>query len=444
MQTSLEKPSTLERRLTVEIPEQQIAGEVQSRLDELRKSVRLDGFRQGKAPAAVIKQRFGKRVREEIVGELLQRSFGEALDKEALRPAGQPVIDPVTSEPGNGLTYTASFEVFPEIELAPVEQVQIKRCVCEIGDADIDAMIEKLREQNRDWLAVERPAQDGDRLTIDFEGTIDGEVFKGGKGEDFDIELGSAMMIDGFEDGLRGRTAGDSVELDLQFPADYRNDELAGKPVKFAITVKKVAEPVLPTLDAGFMEKFGVQGGELEAFRSEVRANMEKERDRTLRQRFNNEVMDKLAAANDFEVPAALVKSESERLREQVARDLIMRGINPADAAGEFDRRVGEQALKRVKLGLLMAEIIKDASLRADPAKVRQMIEEMAGSYEDPAAVVKWYYDNPQQLQQVEGICLEDEVVNWVAERAQVIEESTTFDALMNPVQTDETVEASS
>ncbi|MGE0483275.1 MAG: trigger factor [Gammaproteobacteria bacterium] len=444
MQTSLEKPSTLERRLTVEIPEQRIAGEVQTRLDELRKNVRLDGFRQGKAPAAVIKQRFGKKVREEIVGELLQRSFGEALDKESLRPAGQPVIDPVASAPGTGLTYTATFEVFPEIELTAVERIQVKRSVCEIGDGDVDVMVEKLREQNREWLAVERPAQDGDRLTITFEGTIEGEPFKGGSGDDFDIELGSGMMIDGFEDGLRGRTAGDSVELDLAFPDDYRNTDLAGKPVRFAITVKKIAEPVLPTIDADFMEKFGVRGGDLEAFRAEVRANMAKERDRTLRQRFNNEVMEKLASANEFEVPSTLVKSESDRLRQQVARDLIMRGINPADAAEEFDTRVAEQARTRVKLGLLMAEIIKGASLRADPAKVRQMIEEMAGSYEDPAAVVKWYYDNPQQLQQVEGICLEDEVVNWVAERAQVIEETTTFDALMNPVQTDETVEASS
>lgn len=444
MQISLEKPSNLERRLTVEVPEDQIAPKVQSRLEELRKSVRLDGFRQGKAPLSVIRQRFGPRVRDEIVGEVLQSSFSDALGQESLRPAGQPVIDPVSSKPGAGLTYTATFEVFPEFELAPVEQLALTRTTCEVGDADVDAMIEKLREQHREWVAVERPAADGDQLAIDFKGYVDGEIFEGGSGEDFDLELGTGMMIDGFEDGLRGQTAGSEVTLDLKFPDEYRNTELAGKPVRFEITIKKVSEPLLPSVDEAFMEKFGVAGGDMAAFRAEILTNMEKERDRAVRQRFNNEVMEKLAAANDIDIPGSLVAPEAERLRQQIARELIMRGVNPAESADEFESAVQQRAQNRVKLGLIMAEMVKQAELRADPVKVREMVENMAAGYEDPAAVVKWYYDNPEQLQQVEALCLEDMTVNWVADRAQVTEQAVTFDALMNPVQTDEKVEASS
>lgn len=444
MQVSVENSTALERRVTVEVPEDQIAEQVKTRLNELCRTARIDGFRAGRAPLSVIRQRFGRRVRDEIVGDLMQQSFSEALTQQELRPAGQPVIDPVAAKPGEGLTYTATFEVYPDIQIAPVESISLERVKCEIDDADIDTMIDRLREQNREWLTVERAAADGDKLAIDFAGSIDGEAFEGGSGEDFDLALGTGMMIDGFEDGLRGKSAGDEVELDLQFPEDYRNTELAGKPVKFKITVKKVTEGVLPEVDAEFIRKFGVESGELDAFREDVRKNMEKERDRAVHQRFNSEVMEKLAEANDFEVPASLVSGESDRMRQDVARELIMRGVNPADAGHDMDAEVAKRAKTRVKLGLLMAEIIKQAELRADPDKVRRMLEDMASSYEDPAAVVKYYYDNPEHLQQVEGLCLEDEVVNWVANQAQVVEQTVSFDALMNPVQTGEEVEASS
>lgn len=443
MHTSVEKSTTLERRLTVEIPEDRIATEVQTRLDKLSKNARIPGFRQGKAPAKVVRQQFGSRVRDEVVGEILQSSFGEAMNKEDLRPAGQPVIDKVESAVGNGLRYTAVFEVFPQFELAPLENLAVVRRTCEIGDADVDAMIERLREQNKEWLAVERASADGDQLSIDFLGTIDGVPFEGGKGENFTINLGSGMMIEGFEAGLTGKTAGEKVVLDLRFPDEYRNTELAGKPVRFEITVNKVSEALLPELTDEFMQKFGVKEGGVEAFRAEVRQNMEKERERALRQQFTSEVMDKLAIANDFELPSALVQSEAQRLRQQVAREMAMRGLNPSNAIAEFENSVQAQAHKRVKLGLVMAEIVKQAQLKADPAKVHQTIEGMAASYEDPAAVVKWYYENPQQLQQIEGMCLEDEAVNWIAGRAQLSELAVSFDALMNPVQTDNTTEAS-
>jgi trigger factor len=442
MQISVEESSTLERRLTVEVPEERIAEQVKARLVDMRKSARIDGFRQGKAPLTVVKQRFGKRIRDEIVGEILQSSFGEAMSKQELRPAGQPVIDPVSSEPGSGLTYTATFEIFPEFELKPLDQVEITRETCEIGDADIDTMIEKLREQNKEWIAVERGAQDGDQLQINFAGSIDGEPFEGGSGEDFDLALGTGMMIDGFEAGLTGKMGGESADLNLMFPDDYGNKDLAGKAVRFIIDINKVSEAVLPEINQAFIDKFGVSGGDLPAFRDEVRANMEKERERALRQRFNNNVMEKIAGANDFEVPTAMVEAEAGRLRQQVAQELIMRGMNPGDSKDEFESAVRVRAKGRVKLGLIMAEIVKQAELAANPDKVRQMIENMASSYEDSAAVVKWYYDNPEQLQQVEALCLEEDAVNWIAEQAKITEVSMAFDALMNPVQTGQQLEA--
>ena len=444
MQISVEKSSTLERRVTVEVPEERIEEQIDSRLQNLRKSVRIDGFRQGKAPLKVVRQRFGERVRAEIVGEMLQSTIAEAITSEDLKPAGQPVIDPVSSAPGKGLTYTATFEVYPEIDLAPVEQLEIEKYNCEIDEKDVDAMIERLREQNREWLAVERPSQEGDQLNINFEGTVDGESFDGGTGDGFDLMLGTGTMIEGFEAQLTGKSAGEQVGMDLRFPEEYRNEDLAGKAVKFEVTVNKVSEPVLPEVNGAFMEKFGAKDGDMGKFRAEVRENMEKERERALRQRLTNEVLEKISAVNDVDVPESLVKGESQRLAQQMAQEFMMRGVNPPVAGEELEGAIKQRAENRVKLGLIMAEIIKTAELKAPPEKVREMIEKMASSYEDPAAVVKYYYDHPEQLQQVEGTCLEEEAVNWIAERAILTETRISFDALMDPVQTDNTAEAGS
>ncbi len=437
MQISVEKSSALERRLTVEVPEDRIETQVHTRLEDLRKTVRIDGFRKGKAPLKVVRQRFGSRVRAEIVGEMLQSTISEAMTAEDLKPAGQPVIDPISSQPGEGLTYTATFEIYPEIELAPFEALEVEKVTCEIHDDDVAAMIERLREQNKEWLAVERPSQDGDQLNVNFQGTVDGEPFEGGAGEDTDLQLGMGMMIEGFETGLTGKTAGERVELNLKFPDEYRAQELAGKAVHFDVTINNVREAFLPAVNDAFMEKFGVKEGGMDAFRSEVRENMEKERERTVARRLNEEIMEKVAAANSVDVPSSLVEAESQRLRQQMAQEFMMRGLNPSEAGDEFDRVLQQRAENRVKLGLIMAEIIKTAELMAPPEKVREMIENMASSYEDPAAVVKYYYDNPEQLKQVEGQCLEDEAVTWIASQAKITETSLSFDALMEPVQTD-------
>ncbi|MEM7466005.1 MAG: trigger factor [Pseudomonadota bacterium] len=438
MQVTVESPSKLERKLIVEVPEDDIKSQVNSRLKDLTKRVKVDGFRPGKIPFTVMQQRFGAQVREEVVGEVLRQSYAEALTEQDLRPAGEPVIDPVEAKKGEGLKFTAAFEVFPEVLLGPIEELAIERPSCDISDADVDKMVETLRNQHKSFAEVDRAGADGDQLTIDFVGTIDGETFQGGEAEGFELELGAGLMIDGFEDGLMGKKAGDDVSLDLNFPEKYQNEELAGKPVNFAISVKKVAEPALPALDEDFFKNFGVEEGGESAFREEIRENMDRERERALKQKLSRDALDQLHDANTLDLPKSLVDSEVQRMRQQTAQSMMQRGIDPAKMGLDDSEALTEAASKRVKLGLLMAEMVKQAEIKADPAKVRETIEGMAASYEDSAAVVKWYYDDPQRLQEIEAMCLEEEAVNWMVERAQTTDVSISFDDLMNPGQTDE------
>lgn len=439
MQIQVEKSGDLERKMTVSVPEDRIADKVNDRLKELVRTVKIDGFRPGKVPFGVVQKRFGPRVREEVMGEVLRTSFSEALTAEELRPVGEPSIEPGNIEPGNGMSYTATFEVYPAIEIAPVEALKIEKPVCEIVDADLEKMIETLRDQHKTWNPVERDSADGDQVTIDFEGKIDGEIFEGGTAENFELVLGLGHMIDGFEEGLVGKAAGAETVLELKFPENYQATHLAGKDAQFKVTVKQVAEPVLAELDDEFFAKFGVTEGGEEAFRNEVRENMERERARALQRQFNTAVLDTVAAANELPLPRALVEAETRRMQQQALQSMMQRGappenFDPAVMADMFQ----EPAEKRVKLGLLMAEMIKTAGITADPAKVRETIESMAASYEDSAAVVKWYYEEPQRLQEIEAMCLEDEAVNWIVGRAQVSEVPISFDDLMNPVQTDD------
>jgi len=425
--------------MTVSVPEERIADQVKDRLKELVRTVKIDGFRPGKVPFGVVQKRFGPRVREEVMGEVLRTSFSEALSAEELRPVGEPSIEPGNIEPGNGMSYTATFEVYPAIEIAPVEDLKIEKPVCEIGDADLTKMIETLRDQHKTWNPVERESADGDQVTIDFEGKLDGEVFEGGTAENFELVLGLGQMIDGFEEGLFGKTAGAETVLELKFPENYQAQHLAGKDVQFNVTVKQVAEPVLAELNDEFFAKFGVTEGGEEAFRKEVLENMERERERALQRKFNTAVLDTVAAANELPLPQALVAAEIQRMQQQALQSMMQRGappenFDPAAMADMFQ----EPAKKRVKLGLLMAEMIKTAGITADPAKVRETIETMAASYEDSAAVMKWYYEEPQRLQEIEAMCLEDEAVKWIVGRAEVSEVPISFDDLMNPVQTDD------
>ncbi|MEN9728086.1 MAG: Trigger factor [Pseudomonadota bacterium] len=439
MQVSLEQPGGLERRLKIEVPEQQIADQVRSRLQSVARNARIDGFRPGKAPARVIERQFGPRVRGEVISEVVRTAFVEAVTTHQLRPVADPVINPLTAEEGQGLAFTATFEIFPEVTLAPFEELDIEKPECEVTDEDLEKMIQVLREQSKEFQEAARPAADGDRVQMDFEGTLEGEEtpFENGSAKDFNLILGQGRMIPGFEEGLAGASAGDERTLNLKFPDDYHNTDLAGKSVAFKVKVNKVEAPVLPDLDDAFFARFGVEEGGLDKFRSEVRANMERERDRALARRFNEQVLERLREQNALDLPKALVRAEAMRMLQEMRRTLAMRGLDPAQFGGGEDLGGFEApASNRVKLGLIMAEVIKLADIKPQPAKVRERVEALAASYEQPEALIKWYYEEPGRLSDIEGLCMEEEAVAWIVEKARVKPVSLSFDDLMNPRQT--------
>lgn len=439
MQVSLEQPGGLERRLRIEVPEQQIADQIKTRLQSVARTARVDGFRPGKAPSKVIERQFGARIRTEVISEVLRSSFSEAVSSHQLRPVADPIIDPVNAEPGQGLSYTATFEIFPEVALASFEGLKVERPECEVTEVDLDKMVEVLREQAKTWREVNRSAANGDQLVLDFTGTLEGDLepFENGSAKGFGLILGQGRMISGFEEGLHGVNAGEQRTLNLQFPSEYHKAELAGRGVSFTVSVQKVEESVLPELNGDFFARFGVEDGALASFRKEVRENMEREKERALERKFNGLVLERLREHHALDIPKTLVRSESVRLQQEMRRNFARRGIDPAQLAGNEDLSGFEvPAANRVKLGLIMAEIIKQSGITAQPAKVRARVEALAASYEQPEALLKWYYEDPQRLQEIEGLCLEEEAVKWVVERAQVSPLPITFDDLMNPRQT--------
>jgi trigger factor len=437
MQVSVEHLGPLQRRLRVEVPEEQIASEVQNRLKSLSRTTRIDGFRPGKVPYKLLQQRFGSRVRAEVIGETVQHSFYEAVTQEQLRPAGTPQIEPLQTEAGAGLTYTATFEVYPEVKLAAIEQLEIERPVCEIGEADIDRMIEVLRKQQRQLEPVDRPVAAADVAVVDFTGRIDGEVFEGGQAEDFQVEISARRLIPGFEEGLVGAAPGQTLTLNLAFPDDYQRSDLAGRPVEFEVTVKEVREPKLPALDADFFEAFGAKGGGEEAFRAEVRRNMAREAEQTVRGRLKEAVMDALHKAHEVALPDALVETEQQRLLEQARAQLQQYGASREQLEGIRAETYAEQARKRVSLQLIVSELIKVHEVKIEPGEVRSLIEKSAAGYEDPEAVVNWYYSDRSRLAEVEALVMEDKLVDWIVSQAKVTEKPLTFDALMNKGQTE-------
>jgi len=433
MQVSIEQTGPLERKMKIEVPEDDIHSEVQNRLKSLSRTTRLDGFRPGKVPLKVLEKRYGPQVRQEVVGEVVRKTFIETIQSEELRPAGEPVIEPVTTEQGQGMTFHATFEVYPEILLADVSTLKLERPVCEITEQDIDKMVENLRKQQQTWKAVDRAAQQGDQLTVDFTGTIDGEVFEGGEATDFQIELGSSRFIEGFEAGLEGAEPGSERELELKFPEDYQNASLAGKPVKFVVRIKTVEEAELPELTDEVLAGFGIEEGGVEAFRKEIRENMEREQAQASKNRFKEHVMDALVEANTLDIPKALLASEAQRLASDMRQNLMMRGASEEQTHAIRPDMFQEQARRRVTLGLLMSDIIKRQGFKAEPSRVRETIEAMAESYDDPEAVVKWYYEDQQRLGDIEAAVMEEQVVEWVATQAQVNEVPVGFDDLMKP-----------
>ena len=437
MQVSVESTGPLEKRLKVEVPEEKIATEVQSRLQSMTKTTRIKGFRQGKVPLKVIQKQYGTRVRQEVIGEVMQNSLYEAITQEKLQPATRPELEDFDAEQTEGLVFTAKIEVLPEITISPVEELEIEKPVCNVSDDDIDKMIEIVRKQHRKPEVVEREAVDGDSLVIDFIGRIDGEAFEGGTAQDFSLELGAKRFIEGFEDGLIGAKAGEKRVLKLKFPEEYGNEALAGKDTEFEVDVKTVNVLVLPELDSELFATLGVTEGGLEEFRAEISKNMERESEQATLTRVKESVMEKLYQANKMDLPVSLVANEVTQLKKQYMSTLQQQGLSESDIPMGDDAMFKEQAEKRVTLQLLVADIIKTNGIKADPARVRAKIEKAAVGYEDTSEVINWYYSDKNRLAEVEALVLEEEVVNWIMDKAQVIETELAFDALINKGQTE-------
>lgn len=434
MQVSVETTSGLERRLIVGVPSSRVDSAVDSRLQEAAKTVKLNGFRPGKVPMRVIRQRFGQSVRMEVLGQVMNDSFYEAIQQQGLKPAGRPEIEPKSLDEGKDIEFVATFEVFPEIELKDYSSIEVKKPVAEITTADIDEMIENLRTQRASWEVAERAAAEGDQVNIDFVGTKDGEEFEGGKAEGTDLELGSGRMIPGFEDGIVGMTAGEEKVVALTFPEDYHSEELKGAAVEFKIKVNAVKERKLPELDDEFFKAFGVEEGGEEAFRAEVEKNMARELKNATKNRIKTQVMDGvLAVHGDLQVPKALISQEIDALRNQQMQQFgaLAEKLNPADILP--DDLFRDNAERRVKLGLVLNELISSEEIKADADKVREALEEMAASYEDKEEVINWYMSQPQQLQQIEGIVIEEQVVEKLLEKSKVSEETLSYKEVMSP-----------
>ena len=432
MQVSVESTGPLERRLKVEVPEEKIATEVQSRLQSMTKTTRIKGFRQGKVPLKIVEKQYGTKVRQEVIGEVMQNSLYEAITQEKLRPATRPELENFDADQKEGLVFTAKIEVLPEINLSPLEELIIEKSVCKVSEDDIDKMIEVLRKQHRKPEAVEREAVDSDSVVIDFIGRIDGEEFQGGSAKDIELELGAKKFIEGFEEGLLGARAGDNRILKLKFPDEYANQELAGKDVEFEVDVKTVNELVSPEMDSEFFSIMGVTDGGLEEFRTEVRKNMVRESEQKSLTKVKETVMEALYKSNKIDLPSTLVANEIAQLQAQFKSRLQQQGLSESDIPAGDASMFNEQAEKRVTLQLLIADIIKENEIKVDQSKVRSKIEKAAEGYEDTSEVINWYYSDKNRLAEVEALVLEEQVINWIMDKAKVNETELAFDALMN------------
>ncbi|MBM7062053.1 trigger factor [Pseudomonas sp. UL073] len=431
MQVSVENTSALERRMTVGVPAERIETEVNKRLQQTARRAKIPGFRPGKVPMNVIRQRYEGAARQEALSDLIQETFYEAVVEQKLNPAGAPSVEPKAFEKGKDLEYVATFEVFPEFQVSGFDAVAVERLQADVHAADVDSMLEILRKQNTRFEKVERAAQNDDQLNIDFVGKVDGEAFAGGSAKGTALVLGSGRMIPGFEEGLVGAKAGEERVLSLSFPEDYQNLDLAGKAAEFTVTVNSVSEAKLPELNDDFFALFGIKEGGLEGFRTEVGKNMERELRQAIKSKVKNQVMDGLLAANPIEVPKALIGNEVNRLRVQAVQQ-FGGNIKPDQLPAELFE---EQAKRRVVLGLIVAEVVKQFELKPDEARVRELIQEMASAYQEPEQVVAWYYKNDQQLNEVRSVVLEEQVVDTVLQKAKVTDKQVSYEEAVKPAE---------
>jgi len=431
MQVSIESSTGLERQLKIGVPAERIDQEVTNRLQKATKTVSIKGFRKGKVPLKVVKQHYGKGVRQEVVGEIVNSTFYEAIQQEDLKPVGQPQINELTDKEGQELSYIAVFEVFPEVDLQPLSDVSIERPVAEVQDADVKKMIEQLRDQQSSFKVSKKKAKKGDQVNIDYSGTRDGELFDGGTAEAQDLVLGSNSMIPGFEQGLEGLSAGEETVLDLVFPDDYNADELKGAEVQFAVTVNSVSAKKLPKMDDEFFKLFGVEEGGVEKFREEVQANMERELRNAIRTKVKNRVMNQLAELNSVELPSALVANEITQLNQQMVQQFG--GGQQIDLNILPDEMFKEKAERRAALGVIVSEVVKSEELSPDEQQVRERIDELASTYEQPQEVVDYYYSKPELLSSVEAVVLEDQVTELVLSKAEVKDQHLSYEDAIKP-----------
>ncbi len=441
MQVSLETLSGLERKLTIQVPAEKIDTQVQSRLAEAARTFQMKGFRKGKVPLKVIKNRYGKGLRQEVLGELMNESYFEALNQEKVKPAGRPRIEPTNMKEGENLEFTAIFEVYPEISPGDFSAIEVERRQAEITDKDIDNMINTLREQRKHYHKVDRAAKNTDQLNIDFVGTIDGEEFEGGSAKGARVVLGAGSMIPGFEEGLVGGKAGEDKTLQLTFPKDYHKQELAAKACEFKVHINSVSEEHLPELNEAFFASFDVKEGGEAGFREEVKKNMERELKNAVKNNVKAQVIEGLVAVTEVELPKTMVENEINNLRRQTIQQYGGgQNIDPSILPAEMFQAQAEQ---RVSVGLIMNEIIQQNDLKADPSKVREIVEELAEGYENPQEVVAWYYGDKEQMAQIEVMAMEDSVIALILEKAKVTEKKTSYEEAIKPV-TPKTAKAAS
>jgi trigger factor len=428
MQVSVVTTGTLERRMEVQVPAERIEKAIEQRLQSMSRTVRLKGFRPGKVPVKVVRQQFGQQVRQEVLGDVMQSSFAEAVGQEKLAPVTAPKIEPIDFENGVDLKYRAVFEIFPEINLKGIEGLAVVKPVAEVTTGDIDAMIENLRKQRPTFVAADREARDTDQVTIDFVGTVDGVEFEGGKAEAVPVVVGAGRMLPDFEAGLKGARAGEAKTIAVKFPENYQAANLAGKTASFALTIHKVEEQQLPELTDEFCKHYGVEEGGIDQLRKEVEDNMRHELSESVRARLKRQVFDGVLAANPIDVPNVLVEEQVRNMQVDAGRRMGARDASQLPPAAQFQ----DAARQRVAMGLLISEVVKLAKLEVDRVKVQERLVEVAQNYPDPDQVVKAYRENAQLRNQLESGVLEEQVADWLLERAKMTEQPTTFKEVMN------------
>ena len=423
MQVSVTTTGGLERRLEVAVPAEQVAREIEQRLKRLSRTARLKGFRPGKAPLGIVRKQFGEQVRAEVVGDLMRSSFAEAVSQEHLQPATGPRIEPIELQPGADLKFAAVFEVLPEVRLKPLQDIAVERPAAAVGEGDLDAMLESMRRQRPNFTEVQRPAQDGDRVTVDYDGLIEGQPFEHNSGRDVSFLIGSGRVLPELERAIVGAVAGEQRAATVNYPANHDKKELAGRVAEFRVTLKKVEEQSLPAVDEEFCRAYGVEEGGIDALRAEVRKSMERELENVIRNRLRAQVLDALYTQNPLEVPRALVEDTIQRMQVETAQRTGVRDLSQLPSRDAF----AEPARRRVALGMIIGEIVRAENVRVERARVQERLEEVVSSYPDPEEARRAYQQSPDAMRQLESAALEDQVLDLILTRAQLSERPSSF-----------------